>query len=149
MGNSGGCQAMYSVIPSTASTGPPSCRNVTFPSGPLGIVATVSNGILSQFGWIEEVLPFLRNSRHSWLNTAFITPQCTDIAVTPNNGTPPYVFTVGLALQSIEAQPHFFTEQIAPSLHPPYNITSSSRNTINWTVSLVSLNPVHFLTFFE
>jgi len=44
--------------------------------------------------------------------------QCTDLSVTPKNGKPPFTLTV------------------APSLHPPYNITSNSMDPIVWTVSL-------------
>lgn len=45
-------------------------------------------------------------------------PQCTDIQVQPKNGTPPYTLTV------------------APTLHPPLNITSHTNDPINWTISL-------------
>ncbi|KAJ6486980.1 hypothetical protein C8R45DRAFT_996653 [Mycena sanguinolenta] len=45
-------------------------------------------------------------------------PQCTDLFVTPKSGKPPFTLTV------------------APALHPPYNITSNSMETIDWTVSL-------------
>ncbi|KAJ7225900.1 hypothetical protein GGX14DRAFT_349309 [Mycena pura] len=72
-GNTGGCQAMYTMIANTTAT--PSCNNVTFPLGPLDVDATVSSGPLSQYGWIDE---------------------CTDIQVKPNNGTPPYIFTATL-----------------------------------------------------
>ncbi|KAF7372773.1 hypothetical protein MSAN_00483000 [Mycena sanguinolenta] len=44
--------------------------------------------------------------------------QCTDLFVTPKSGQPPFTLTV------------------APALHPPYNITSNSMETIDWTVSL-------------
>ncbi|KAH6916793.1 hypothetical protein BKA70DRAFT_1250610 [Coprinopsis sp. MPI-PUGE-AT-0042] len=49
-------------------------------------------------------------SMYGWID------QCTDIEVVPKGGTPPYTFTV------------------APSLHPPYNITGDGA--MNWTVSL-------------
>ncbi|KAI0047677.1 hypothetical protein FA95DRAFT_1205420 [Auriscalpium vulgare] len=51
-------------------------------------------------------------SQYGWIN------ECTDISVTAKNGTPPYTFT------------------IAPTLHPPLNITSQTAGPINWTVSL-------------
>ncbi|KAI0271573.1 hypothetical protein BC834DRAFT_450621 [Gloeopeniophorella convolvens] len=51
-------------------------------------------------------------SQYGWI------PQCTDIQVQAKNGTPPYTFT------------------IAPTLHPPLNITSDGSSPINWTVSL-------------
>jgi hypothetical protein len=51
-------------------------------------------------------------SQYGWIE------QCTDISIKPNNGTPPFTLTV------------------APALHPPYNITQNSMDTINWTVSL-------------
>ncbi|RDB29691.1 hypothetical protein Hypma_015152 [Hypsizygus marmoreus] len=75
-GNTGGCQATYTVI-SASRVESPTCQNVTFPLGPLDVEATVSNGPLSQFGWVD---------------------QCTDISVLPKNGTPPYTFTVAPAL---------------------------------------------------
>ena len=59
-GNTGGCQAMYTMIANTTAT--PSCNNVTFPLGPLDVDATVSSGPLSQYGWIDEVPPPLVHS---------------------------------------------------------------------------------------
>lgn len=78
-----------------------SCSNssLTFPLGPLDVDAEVSNGALSQYGWINS---------------------CTDISVTPKNGTGefyslisldvfltlgigPYTFTVSLSLNLSEA----------------------------------------------
>ncbi|KAF8499131.1 hypothetical protein F5888DRAFT_1633637 [Russula emetica] len=50
-------------------------------------------------------------SQYGWI------PQCTDIQVQAKNGTGPYTLTV------------------APTLHPPLNITSNG-GPINWTVSL-------------
>ncbi|KAJ7785927.1 hypothetical protein B0H16DRAFT_1488517 [Mycena metata] len=94
-GNTGGCQATYTMIANTTST--PSCNNVTFPLGPLDVDAVVHTGPLSQYGWID---------------------QCTDIEITPKNGTAPYIFTV------------------APALHPPHNVTSADRSAVNWTVNL-------------
>ncbi|KAF7306586.1 hypothetical protein MIND_00449900 [Mycena indigotica] len=93
-GNSGGCQDMFTTIPA-AST--PSCPNATFPLGPLEVDASVSSGPLSQYGWVD---------------------QCTDITVTPKNGTPPYIFTV------------------APTLHPPHNQTVKGQSPTSWTVNL-------------
>nr|GAT43689.1 predicted protein [Mycena chlorophos] len=75
-GNSGGCQAIYTMIEST-TIATPSCANASFPLGPLDVDATVSSGSLSQYGWIDE---------------------CTDISVKPKNGTAPYTFTVAPAL---------------------------------------------------
>ncbi|KAI0320439.1 hypothetical protein OF83DRAFT_1169305 [Amylostereum chailletii] len=95
-GISGGCQAIYTVIANTTSQ-TPSCTNVTFPAGAMDVEAEDHQGQWSQYGWVEE---------------------CTDITVTPKNGTPPYTFTV------------------APALRPPLNITSTSRDAISWTVSL-------------
>lgn len=53
-GNTGGCQATYTVIPS-ATIDSTSCTNVTFPTGPLDVEAAVANGPMSQFGWIDQV----------------------------------------------------------------------------------------------
>jgi len=99
-GNSGGCEAVYTMIANTTAT--PSCANATFPLGPLDVEAVVSDGPMSQYGWVNS---------------------CTDIQVTPKNGTAPYTFT------------------IAPALHPPYNITSPDEGSMNWTVSLSWASP--------
>ncbi|KAJ7456628.1 hypothetical protein FB451DRAFT_1143328 [Mycena latifolia] len=98
--NSGGCEAIYTMIANTTAT--PSCKNATFPLGPLDVDATVNSGSLSQYGWID---------------------QCSDIQVTPKNGTPPYIFTASLL-------------QVAPALHPPHNMTGKDQSAMNWTVSL-------------
>ncbi|KAI0005438.1 hypothetical protein BJV74DRAFT_970700 [Russula compacta] len=95
-GVSGGCQDIYTVIPNTNASSV-SCQNVTLPTTALSVNAAVTGGSFSEYGWI---------------------PQCTDIQVQPNNGTPPYTLTV------------------APTLHPPLNITSPNNDPINWTVSL-------------
>jgi hypothetical protein len=78
-GVTGGCQAIYTVIPSNSSnsTATPTCTNVTFPAGALDVVGTVRNGPMSQYGWID---------------------QCTDLSVLPKNGTPPYTFTIATTL---------------------------------------------------
>jgi len=100
-GFTGGCQAIYTVYPAANTTlqNPPVCTNLTYPqpNQVLGVDAQVDNGPISQFGWVD---------------------QCTDIQLTPTNGTPPFTMTV------------------APALHPPYNITSNTMDPINWTVSL-------------
>lgn len=49
-----GCQRVYTMIANT-TVETPSCANVTFPLGPLDVDAKVSNGPLSQYGWIPEV----------------------------------------------------------------------------------------------
>ncbi|KAH8120503.1 hypothetical protein DFH11DRAFT_67842 [Phellopilus nigrolimitatus] len=51
-------------------------------------------------------------SQYGWVD------QCTDISIKPNNGTPPFTLTV------------------APTLHPPWNMTSNDMSAINWTVQL-------------
>ncbi|KAI0344151.1 hypothetical protein BDW22DRAFT_1427790 [Trametopsis cervina] len=99
-GYTGGCQGIYTVYPAPNFTDTsPVCRNLTYPqpNQVLGVNAQVDNGPMSQFGWVD---------------------QCTDIQLTPQNGTPPYTMT------------------IAPALHPPFNITSNTKDAINWTVSL-------------
>ncbi|KAI0085675.1 hypothetical protein BDY19DRAFT_996576 [Irpex rosettiformis] len=98
-GFTGGCQGIYTVYPQPNLTTTPSCRNLTYPQPDqvLDVDAQVANGPMSQFGWVD---------------------QCTDIQLTPKNGTPPYTMT------------------IAPALHPPFNITSKTMDAINWTVSL-------------
>ncbi|KAK0211477.1 hypothetical protein IW262DRAFT_1467966 [Armillaria fumosa] len=59
---------------------------------------------------------------------AFITQfkyQCTDVSVTLSEGTPPFTLTI----------------QIAPTLHPQYNLTSNTMDPITWTVSLSRAMP--------
>ena len=51
LGNTGGCQASYTVIPPLST---PNCSNITFPPV-LDVQATVDNGPMSQFGWIDQV----------------------------------------------------------------------------------------------
>ncbi|KAF8912950.1 hypothetical protein CPB84DRAFT_1957354 [Gymnopilus junonius] len=97
-GNTGGCQATYTVIPASST---PNCANVTFVPQ-LAVSAIVDNGPMSQYGWVD---------------------QCTDISITPTNGTAPFTLTV------------------APALHPPYNISSPNSQPINWTVSLSWASP--------
>lgn len=55
-GNSGGCQDTYAVIAPT-STPSSSCSNSTlhFPDGPLDVEVIGKSGIISQFGWIDQV----------------------------------------------------------------------------------------------
>ncbi|KAK0199696.1 hypothetical protein DFS33DRAFT_1388002 [Desarmillaria ectypa] len=100
-GYTGGCQGIYTMIANT-TVNTPSCSNASFPLGPLEIDAQVQDGPLSQYGWVN---------------------QCTDIAITPKNGTPPYTVT------------------IAPTLHPPRNITINDMSTVNWTVDLSWASP--------
>lgn len=92
-GNTGGCQSTYTVIPPVVQDEAPSCPNVTFPQGPLDVEAMVHDGPMSQFGWIDQVGASVISGRHRQTE---IDPlwQCTDIQVTPKNGTPPYTFTV-------------------------------------------------------
>jgi len=51
-------------------------------------------------------------TRNAWAD------QCTDISIKPLNGTPPFILS------------------IAPTYHPPMNITSNTMDAINWTVTL-------------
>ncbi|KAK0192321.1 hypothetical protein F5146DRAFT_1136087 [Armillaria mellea] len=81
-GVAGGCQDMYTMIPNSNGTDV-SCPNVTSP-------LLSANGTVSQ-------------PRGPLSEYAFIT-QCTDVSVTPNEGTPPFTLT------------------IAPALHPQYNL---------------------------
>ncbi|KAK0438312.1 uncharacterized protein EV420DRAFT_1651457 [Desarmillaria tabescens] len=102
-GVSGGCQDMYTMIPNSNGTNV-SCPNVT--SAVLSANGTVSqpSGPMSRFGFIN---------------------QCTDVSVTPNEGTPPFTLT------------------IAPALHPPFNLTSNTMDPITWTVSLPRAMPFY------
>ncbi|EDR07343.1 uncharacterized protein LACBIDRAFT_298408 [Laccaria bicolor S238N-H82] len=117
-GHTGGCQAAYTV---TSPTTEPTCANVTLPPF-LSVDAQVNNGPMSRYGWIE---------------------QCSDISVTPKNGTPPYTLTVCSRLPLHRSHQHITRHivQVAPSLHPPYNITSSDMKSINWTVTLSWASP--------
>jgi len=82
-GNTGGCQAIYTVIPS--SSGTPSCPNVTIPTV-LDVNATVQS--TSSNGSVESGQPW---SDYGWID------QCTDISILPQNGTPPYTLTVAVS----------------------------------------------------
>jgi len=95
-GATGGCQDSYTMYPSQLSS-QPSCSNLTTPTNTLNVEGIVADGPISRYGWVN---------------------QCTDISLTPKNGTPP------------------FTMLVAPSLHPPYKITSNDMSPMNWTVSL-------------
>lgn len=84
-GNTGGCQATYTVIPPTST---PTCGNVTFPPQ-LGVAAVVDNGPMSQYGWVDQV-----SARSFFINIFLTRPrQCTDIQLTPTNGTAPFTLT--------------------------------------------------------
>lgn len=77
-GNTGGCQAVYTVYPALNSTeGSPTCGNITAPPALDVNGTTVATGPLSPYGWI---------------------PQCTDLSLIPKNGTPPYTMTIAPAL---------------------------------------------------
>jgi len=107
VGNSGGCQASYTVYPNNTFTQdpktknvtivPPTCANVTSPFGQINVTGVDVNGPLTRMAWAD---------------------QCTDISVKPTNGTPPFILS------------------IAPTYHPPMNITSNTMDAINWTVTL-------------
>ncbi|KZT42790.1 hypothetical protein SISSUDRAFT_846883 [Sistotremastrum suecicum HHB10207 ss-3] len=97
-GATGGCQAIYTVYPANTTDGStPVCANMTFPTTNLNVTSLYPLGTLSQYGW---------------------PGQCGDLSVKPQEGTPPFTFTV------------------SPALHPPLNITSSTMDAINWTISL-------------
>ncbi|KAI9445483.1 hypothetical protein H4582DRAFT_929891 [Lactarius indigo] len=76
-GASGGCQGIYTVIPSSSNATSVSCQNVTYPTSAMSVDAAVVSGAFSQYGWI---------------------PQCTDIQVQAKNGTPPYSLTIAPTL---------------------------------------------------
>ncbi|KAL0950688.1 hypothetical protein HGRIS_007466 [Hohenbuehelia grisea] len=113
-GNTGGCQMIYTVTNSSAT-----CSNATFPLGPLDVEAHDSSGPLSQFAFVNS---------------------CSDISVKPVNGTPPYTLTVCSATHG-SFSVVFMACQIAPSLHPPRNITIDSSKAVNWTVDLSWASP--------
>jgi hypothetical protein len=58
-GQTGGCQATYTVIPATST---PSCANMTFPQT-LEVDAKSSTGPLSQYGLVFSLSGFLVYSR--------------------------------------------------------------------------------------
>lgn len=47
------------------------------------------------------------------------------------------VYSYGMYIPSDRVAAKIGTLQVAPALHPPYNITSDSMDAIDWTVSLV------------
>jgi len=61
---------------------------------------------------VSGTVPLGALSKHSYID------QCTSLSVTPQTGKPPFTLT------------------IAPSFHPPYNVTSNSMDPISWQVSL-------------
>jgi len=103
----------------------------------MDVVGEVWNGPISQYGWIDQVC----------ISLAFL--------YTISNPLPSLVYGYCRHPQKRHTALHFHgqychllqatwshtrSEQIAPTLHPPFNITSNSMSTINWTVSLVSPN---------
>ncbi|TRM63177.1 hypothetical protein BD626DRAFT_495781 [Schizophyllum amplum] len=104
-GYTGGCQSVVNVVHNTTAFSR-SCSNDTlsWPDGPLDIEAYDVSGPLSWTGW---------------------PPQCTDLQLTPKNGTAPYTVTV------------------APPSHPPYNATIDDMSTFNWTVGLSWSTPFY------
>lgn len=61
---------------------------------------------------VSGTVPLGALSQYSYID------QCTPLSVTPETGTPPFTLTV------------------APSFHPPYNLTSNTMDPISWLVSL-------------
>ncbi|KAF8973865.1 hypothetical protein BDZ97DRAFT_1912319 [Flammula alnicola] len=110
-GNTGGCQATYTVIPPSST---PTCANVTF-APQLGVSAIVDNGPMSQFGWVD---------------------QCTDISLIPTNGTAPYTLTVAPALHppynitSFDAKPINWT--VSLNWASPFFISLVDANGSSW-----------------
>ena len=58
-GVTGGCQQIYTVYqrPNTTLNDPPTCQNLTYPSGALDVKATGSDGSWSAYGWYDQVGP--------------------------------------------------------------------------------------------
>ncbi|KIR80535.1 hypothetical protein I306_02513 [Cryptococcus gattii EJB2] len=108
-GVSGGCQDLYTVVPShfTAEAyedKSSTCRTpdvlgswVTPPSQMLDVTVEGASGEIATNAW---------------------PPACSDLQFTPNNGTAPYTLI------------------IAPASHPPVNITSVDGASVNYTVRL-------------
>jgi len=61
---------------------------------------------------VTGTVPLGAISQHSYID------QCSSLSVTPQSGKPPFTLTV------------------APSCHPPYNVTSNTMDPISWQVSL-------------
>ncbi|CAA7266812.1 unnamed protein product [Cyclocybe aegerita] len=112
VGNTGGCQATYTVIPPRST---PTCSNVTFPPR-LNVQAQDHTGLLSQYGFID---------------------QCTDVSVRPLNGTPPYTLTVAPALHP----PYNITSENMKSINwtislswaTPFFISLTDSNGVMWS----------------
>lgn len=51
-GATGGCQAIYTVYPSSQTTG---CEDLPLPAQTLDVQGVVDNGPISRFGWIDQV----------------------------------------------------------------------------------------------
>ncbi|RSH92194.1 hypothetical protein EHS25_008609 [Saitozyma podzolica] len=108
-GVSGGCQDLFTVVPSELTadayaTSSSTCRAsnvsgswVTPPRDTLNVQVEGQYGNLATNGW---------------------PAACSDIRVTPKNGTAP------------------FTLLVAPAFHPPVNITTPSLSSMNYTIRL-------------
>lgn len=57
MGQTGGCQGLYTVIPSSVANATSSCQNVTYPTSAMNVNAAVVSGAFSQYGWVPQVRP--------------------------------------------------------------------------------------------
>ncbi|OXG12774.1 hypothetical protein C366_05589 [Cryptococcus neoformans Tu401-1] len=108
-GASGGCQDLYTVVPSELTAGAyedeySTCRTPDV----LGSWVTPSSEILDVT--VKGVSGDI--AINAW------PPACSDLQFTPNNGTAPYTLI------------------IAPAAHPPVNITLADGSSVNYTVRL-------------
>jgi len=108
-GNTGGCQAIYTMIPSVTNN--TSCPNVTIPAVTLGVLGTVQT--LNPNGTLQSGEPW---SDYGWID------QCTDLSVLPMNGTPPYTLTVAVSSHP----PYNITAQSVEALNWTVGLTWAS-----------------------
>lgn len=62
----------------------------------MNVDGEVFNGALSQYGWVPQVRRIYPTNgfKEDSCGSLHLPSQCTDISVTPKNGTPPYTFEV-------------------------------------------------------
>ena len=102
----------------------------------MDVSAAVEGGAFSQYGWIPQVrgpeaaLRHLRSTR-IWRTVYRYSSSAQE------RHTPLYVHRACLFLTLSIQLCNFRHTQIAPTLHPPLNISSSTASPMNWTVSLV------------
>ncbi|WVO16553.1 hypothetical protein L204_104232 [Cryptococcus depauperatus] len=109
-GVSGGCQDLYTIVPSANLTAEAYANNTSACRRP---------GVLESWATpINETLDVRVAGASGEVAINAWPPSCSDLQFTPKNGTAPY------------------TLLIAPANHPPVNITSTAAVPLNYTIRL-------------